>query len=234
MIKVMIVAGRRDGMTHEEYRRYLVENHGPLILSLPALAGDFRHYHYNFPVPGATDTAFSHPLATDVDNCMEASFDSLQAFRGNMARPEYIGQVRPDEDRFAGAAVFHLMTEQPVLEGQRTTDRALYFRRRAADLTREEFQRRWLEGMGAIFNEAGRPAGVAAYLQNHTIAEADMPDGGDPKYYDVIDEFYLDGPGGLAALGAGPAVRAAVRRLEEELLDPSRTRAFVVEAHVNI
>jgi hypothetical protein len=58
MIKMMILAPRRPGLTHAEFRRYVTEVHGPLVRSVTAVAQDIRHYHYNFPVPGAVDTAF--------------------------------------------------------------------------------------------------------------------------------------------------------------------------------
>ena len=235
MIKMMILAPRRPGMTHAEFRKYVTEVHGPLVRSVTAVAQDIRHYHYNFPVQGAVDTAFGHPLAADLDICTEASFDSVQAQKDNMKRPGYMEILRPDEHRFAGeGAVMHYAKEWPVLRGERTLVRVFYYRRRAPGLTRAEFQQRWLAGMRAIFTEDTRPAGVAGYLQNHTVSEAEHEDGDDPKYFDVIDEFFLDAPDDLAALGADPACPAAVRRLETELLDASGTRAFMGETVINI
>jgi hypothetical protein len=235
MIKMMILAPRRAGMTHPEFRKYVTEVHGPLVKSVAAVAQDIRHYHYNFPAPGAVDTAFSHPLADNLDICTEAWFDSVQAQKDNMKRPGYMEILRPDEHRFAGeGALMHYTEEWPVLLGERTLNRVFYYRRRAPGLSRAEFQQRWLEGMRAIFTEDGRPSGVAAYIQNHTVSEAEHPDGDDPRYYDVIDELYLEQPGDLAALRADVAFCGEVRRLENELLDTSRTRAFIGETVVNI
>jgi hypothetical protein len=165
MIKMMILAPRRVGMTHAEFRKYVMEVHGPLVKSVTAVAQDIRHYHYNFPLPGAIDTAFGHPLADYLDIVTEASFDSVEAQKQNMGRPSYMEIVRPDEHRFADGerAVMHYTTEWPVLRGERTLDRAFYFRRRALGLSRDEFQQRWLEGMRAIFDEESRPAGIAGY-----------------------------------------------------------------------
>ena len=232
---MMILAPRREGMTHAEFRRYVTEVHGPLVRSVTAVAQDIRHYHYNFPAPGAVDTAFGHPLADHLDICTEASFDSVQAQKDNMRRPGYMEILRPDEQRFAGeGAAMHYTKEWPVLRGDRTLTRVFYYRRRALGLTRAQFRERWLEGMRAIFTEDARPAGVAGYLQNHTVSEAEHEDGDDPKYFDVIDEFFLEAPSDLAALGADPSTLEAIRRLEADLLDTSRTRAFIGETVVNI
>jgi hypothetical protein len=235
MIKMMILAPRRAGMTHAEFRAYVTDVHGPLVRSVTAVAQDIRHYHYNFAAPRGADTAFGHPLADHLDICTEASFDSVQAQKDNMKRPGYMEILRPDEHRFAGeGAVMHYTKEWPVLRGERTLSRVFYYRRRAPGLSRVEFQQRWLEGMRAIFTEDSRPVGIAGCIQNHTVSEAEHEDGDDSKYFDVIDEFFLDEPDNLAALAGDAATLARVRRLEAELLDMSRTRVFIGETVINI
>jgi hypothetical protein len=236
MIKMMILAPRRTGMNHLEFRKYVTEVHGPLVKSVTAVAADICHYHYNFPVPDAVDTAFSHPVANELDIVTEAWFDSVEAQKENMRRPGYMEILRPDEHRFADGerAITHYAAEWPVLRGERTLNRVFYFRRRTPGLSRVEFQQRWLERMRAIFDEESRPAGIAGYVQNHTISEAEHPDGDNGKYFDVVDEFFIADSGGLASLGSDAAARKAVRRLEEALLDRTRTRAFIGETVINI
>jgi len=236
VIKMMILAPRRTGMTREEFRRYVVDVHGPLVKSVAEVAADIRHYHYNFPVPGASDTAFKHPLADHLDIVIEAYFASIEAQRANMRLPGYVQTVRPDERRFAdrSRAVMHYTKEIPVLRGERTLRRTFYLRRRRLGLSRMEFQQRWLEGMRAIFREERRPAGLAGYVHNQTVSAAEHPDGEDPKYFDVIDEFFLAEPDALDRLTGDPELLAATRRLERELLDVTRTRVFVGETVINI
>lgn len=236
MMKMMILAPRRPGLTHSEFRRYVTEVHGPLVRSVRAVAQDIRHYHYNFPVPGAVDTAFGHPLADHLDIVTEASFESVEAQKANMRRPGYMEILRPDEHRFADGerAVMHYTTERGVLRGEQTLNRVFYMRRRAPGLSRIEFQERWLEGMRRVFSEDAQPAGIAGYLQNHTVSDADHPDGDDPKYFDVIDEFFLQELGDLASLGRDSGLLEEVRRLEDGLLDGGRTRAFIGVTVVNI
>ena len=237
MIKMMILAPRRAGMTHPEFRRYVTEVHGPLVKSVTEVAADIRHYHYNFPIPGAADTAFGHPLASNLDIVTEAWFDSVEAQKANMRIPRYLEIVRPDEHRFADGerAVMHYTQEVSVVEGARTAVRVFYFRRRRPGLPRVEFQRLWLDGMRAVFEGGCRlPAGVTAYVQNHTVSEADHPSGDDPKYFDVVDEFFLTGLDQLRLLGAEETFRGAIRQLEGELMDTSACRAFVGETVLNI
>ena len=80
MVKMMILAPRRDTMTHVQFRDYVINTHGPLVKSIPEVAAGIRRYHYNFPIPGAVDPLFGHPLASDdYDIVTQAWFDSLAA-----------------------------------------------------------------------------------------------------------------------------------------------------------
>ena len=81
----------------------------------------------------------------------------------------------------------------PVLRGERTLEPGVLLpspppgtvpRRVPAALARGDARR--------SSTKTRRPAGVAGYIQNHTVSEAEHPDGDDPKYFDVIDEFFLD------------------------------------------
>jgi hypothetical protein len=176
-------------------------------------------------------------MANHLDIVTEAWFDSVEAQKQNMKLPRYLEIVRPDEHRFAdgGRAVMHYAREVPVLDGERSLVKAFYFRRRRPGLSRIEFQERWLDRFGqALAGNPGCGLALAGYVQNHVVGEAEHPDGADPKYFDVIDELFLTDVERLAVLGDHGASLAAVRRLEEELLDPAATRAFIAETVVSI
>ncbi len=237
MIKLMILAPRRRGMTHSEFRRYVAEIHGPLVRSVEEVAADIHHYHYNFPIAGASDPLFGHPIDGHLDIVTEAWFDSVEAQLRNMEHPRYLQIIRPDEHRFADgeAAVMHYTHEMPVLVGERSRFKLFHLRRRRPGLSRQDFQRQWLERFPRVLLANSEINGViAGYVQNHSVSEAEHPNGEDPKYFDVIDEFFIPDLQKLAALKKHEQSIAEVRRLEDELLDPSRTRAFVAETVVNI
>jgi hypothetical protein len=238
MMKMMILAPRRSGMSHAEFRSYVTEIHGPLVRSVPEVARDIRHYHYNFPVHGAADPAFGHPLADHLDIVTQGWFDSREAQLANMAEPRYLEIVRPDEQRFAGpGAVMHYTHEARVSGGEGLVpgSKIFYFRRRRADLTREEFQQTWRTRFFDVFSANRALPGIAGkYIQNHSLSEAEHPDGGNTKYFDVIDELWLRKPDALERLRDDVGSTAEVQRLEAELLEPAFTRALVTETVVNI
>lgn len=236
MIKMMILAPRRPGMTHTEFRDYVVNVHGPLVKSVTEVAADIRHYHYNFPVPGAADTVLGHPVAP-FDIFTQAWFDNILAHKANMAHPRYIGIVRPDEHRFADGAnaVMHYTHEVEIAPGDLGAYKLFYTRRRKLGLSRADFQAAWRERFPAALHGSEAAARVIRqHIQNLTVAAHELPDGDDPKYFDLFDEFTLDAPDAWAALAADPALVTRIRAVEADLLDPAGTLAFFTQTVRNI
>ena len=96
MVKMMILAPRRETMTHAQFRDYVTNTHGPLVKSIPEVAAGIRRYHYNFPIAGATDELFGYPLASDdYDIVTQAWFDSLAAHRANQSHARYWSVIPP-------------------------------------------------------------------------------------------------------------------------------------------
>jgi hypothetical protein len=119
------------------------------------------------------------------------------------------------------------------------SNKVFYFRRRHPSLTREEFQARWLAEFPHALQAHLTPAsGVARYVQNHVLSEAEHPDGANGKFYDLIDEFFVEPfirqPQPLSAIARDAATLQRVWQVERELLDTRRTRAFVSETVHNI
>jgi EthD domain len=235
-MKMMILAGRKPGMSRAEFRRYVTEVHGPLVKSVPEVARSIHHYHYNFPILGAADTAFNHPSASQLDIVTQGWFDSREAQLAGMAEPKYLAIVRPDEGRFANEveAVMHYTVEVAIVAGATTAIKVFYFRRRRADLSRQQFQAAWRTRFAdALASSSGFAAAASSYVQNHALSEAEHPDGTDPKFFDVIDELRLRGAS-PAALREDAAALAKIQSLEAELCEPSRTLSLVTETVMSI
>jgi hypothetical protein len=235
MIKMMILAPRRVGMSHAEFRRYVTDVHGPLVKSVTEVAADIRRYHYNFPIAGIDISALAMPLAP-LDIITEAWFDSIAAQRRNMEHPRYMQVLRPDEERFADGqrALVHYTTERVVIDGARTAVRLFVLRRRHATLTRADFQDAWQQRMQKVLSAAGLPgSAISCYVQNHTAVEQEHPDGSNARYFDVIDQYFLPDQ---CALGTLPAslVQTAAHKLLLPLLDTTRGAVLLTEVVKNI
>ena len=236
MMKMMILAPRRAGMSHAEFRRYVVDVHGPLVKSIVEVAADIRHYHYNFPVAGAGDRAFGHPVA-ELDIVTQGFFDSREAQLQNMRHPRFMQYLRPDESNFADTAraLMHYTDEHEVWPGSMGPAKLFVMRRRAPGLSRSEFQSRWASEFPPLLEGLPLRGVVTRYVQNYVQAEAHHPEGSSLRYFDLIDEFWLsslDAFDSLAQHGANAA--EPIRRLEAECLQVDRTKAFVAEMVPNI
>jgi len=237
MMKMMILAPRRAGMTHEEFRRYVTEVHGPLVRSVPEVASAIRHYHYNFPVPATHDSLFQHPPASHLDIVTQGWFDSREAQLENMAQPRYLALVRPDEGRFADAAraVMHYTQERVIHDGPAGLRRLFYFRRRRAGISREQMQAAWHARFGRrLAALTGFEHVVSRYVQNHVMPESDHPDGTHEKYFDLIDEIHLRDGLDIGQLAGNLRELADLRAVESQWLDVQRTRHLHTETVLNI
>lgn len=103
MFKAMILLARRDDMTVETFRTWLIDEHAPLAAQLPGL----RRLVYNL-VDEGRDTA-------NVDGIAELWFDSREAFEAAYAT-EVGRAVAADSLAHVLSRTRVLVTERPIVE----------------------------------------------------------------------------------------------------------------------
>jgi len=98
VVKVIVLLPRRDGMSREEFARYIEEQHGPLVTKLPGL----RRLVINHVLPDLNGP----PPAYDA--VAEDWFDDLAAMGAAFASPE--GQaVQADAPNFLDVTRLQVM-----------------------------------------------------------------------------------------------------------------------------
>ena len=110
--------------------------------------------------------------------------------------------------------------------------------RRLPTLTREEFQRYWLEQHGPLVRSHAKALAIRRYVQTHTLdgptnAMLQASRGG-PDAYDGVAELWWDSPEALAAATSTPEGRAAGTALledERRFIDLVRSPLFVTVEH---
>jgi uncharacterized protein (TIGR02118 family) len=96
MVKLIACARRKPGITRDEFSRYWLENHGPLVRSVPEFMRHVRRYVQCHIVSD------SGPLgaSSDCDGVAELWFDNLEGLRQAFNEPRYLEIIRPDELKF--------------------------------------------------------------------------------------------------------------------------------------
>jgi len=110
--------------------------------------------------------------------------------------------------------------------------------RRLSRLSREEFQRYWLESHGPLVRELAPALGVKRYVQVHTVtsafSEAMSRHRGAPDDFDGVAELWWDSVDDFARAGTTREGRDAGRRLledEKRFIDLTRSPIWFGEEH---
>ena len=115
----------------------------------------------------------------------------------------------------------------------------VYCVRKQVGLSREAFERYWLEQHGPLVRRLADTLGARKYVQSHTIQpqlnEAILKSRGLSEPYDGITELWWDDLASYQASANSPAAREARRALLEDeatFIDFSHSRIFLTEEHV--
>lgn len=109
MIKLIICATRKAGVSREAFDRYWGENHGPLVKSVPEFARHVRKYVQCHLVKGAVPFG----IAGAYDGVAELWFDSVEDAAAAFREPQYLAIIRADELKFVdGRKCISFVTEE--------------------------------------------------------------------------------------------------------------------------
>jgi uncharacterized protein (TIGR02118 family) len=97
MVKLIICATRKPGMSHEEFSKYWRETHGPLVKSVTEFSRHIRRYVQCHLV----NTAVPFGIAGEYDGIAELWFDSVESAAAAFQEPKYLEIIRADERKFA-------------------------------------------------------------------------------------------------------------------------------------
>jgi uncharacterized protein (TIGR02118 family) len=100
MIAMIACAKRRVGMSPAEFNRYWIEDHAPLVRSVPEVMRHVRKYvqFHSDPDVGKGDSPFGGSAA--YDGVGELWFDSRESMKKAFEEPRYFEVIRPDELKF--------------------------------------------------------------------------------------------------------------------------------------
>jgi len=97
MVKLIVCAKSKPGISHEEFARYWRENHGPLVKGVPEFIRHVRRYVQCHIVSNSAPLGAS----SEYDGVAELWFDSVDELNKAFSEPRYLELIRPDELKFA-------------------------------------------------------------------------------------------------------------------------------------
>lgn len=112
MVKLIVCAKRKPGISHEEFARYWRENHGPLVKGVPEFIRHVRRYVQCHILSNSAPLG----VGSDYDGVAELWFDSIDELNKAFSEPRYLELIRPDELKFAdlGNCVSFVTEEVPI------------------------------------------------------------------------------------------------------------------------
>jgi uncharacterized protein (TIGR02118 family) len=96
MIKLIICATRKAGVSHEEFDAYWRDQHGPLVKSVTEFARHVRRYVQCH----LSETTVPFGIAGSYDGVAELWFDTVEEAAIAFKEPKYLEIIRPDELKF--------------------------------------------------------------------------------------------------------------------------------------
>ncbi len=120
MIKLVYSVRRRPEMSHEDFSRYWLEQHGPLVRSLAGVLGTSKYIQSHTTAPDINQMMTEmRGLAEPFDGITELWWESAERLTEALSSPEgqeASARLAEDEAKFidfAGSSVF--LTEEHVI-----------------------------------------------------------------------------------------------------------------------
>lgn len=240
MLKLIIGGRRRAGMTHRDYSRYLIQNHGATVAHNPGFMSRYLQNHVLDSVYGTREAGWVP--GPDFDSFSEINFADGAAFARSIADPYYRDEIQPDELNFVcHSAIVLLATRVEEVAVAAPGDGPFKLMRFVASngaASAEAVDHAWAEEAGRI---AGHPA-LGSFIRRMTrsISIAGHPDADLPPHFIAnaplssfagVESLWFDGKDGWDAMDIYRAVIEEPQSHLTGLLDRRLEALFVVEEH---
>lgn len=234
MMKFMLCNRRLDGMSQEEFNYQWGVVHVAIMVTTPSAMQVFRRYVQGYALSQVDDELLAYPRSEAAwDGFATLSFESMDAFMGSLAEPDYVDRAKPHV--FSAPEMVAQLTGEDVLHDaldlpEERAVKLVHFLKRRDDVTLEEFHRRWREDHARVV--LAEPDLVRRYVQNPALNfDADTFSGtpygqGAFTLYAGVEELWLDGAGGLEAFSEH--LRDPLRASADAFADPDASFTVVV------
>lgn len=189
--RLVFVLYRRPEMSREEFQRYWIETHAPLVAGVADVLGITRYQQVHTVKEDPTRTAPAF------DGVAELWFDPSLATGTRDEQRAAGALLLEDEARFIdlAASPIWLGEEHTMIDGPKGGLRSTSAVRRKAGTTREEFRHHWAEVHAPLALAHPDVFGITRYVQVHAPDDAESyppaATRGAPAPFDGLAEVYV-------------------------------------------
>jgi len=219
MLKFMLAAQRKPGMTRERYFYEWGIIHVSLMLQTPSVMDSFRRYVQHYSVDGIDNDMLIYPLSPmDWDNMADHVVDDYEAIGGPFAAEDYPNRMQPHKfgsDNFAVELLsWETLYEEPGFYAGGV--KLIHWLRKRPGLTADEFNARWREHGHKMLEVV--PEGLIRKLvidssvpMDPAVFKGTLFEYGHVGHYAGVEEIWFRNVDDLATLGRDPELRKALR-----------------------
>jgi EthD domain len=225
-MKFILAARRKPEDTQEKYFYEWGIIHVALMITNPSTQRVFKRYAQHYTINGVPNELLWHPLSPMAwDNMADHWLDKFEDLGASVHSAVYITRMLPHKFGDPNFAV-ELTGGRVMFEAadfQNGGVKLIHFLKRSADISQEEFDRRWQDEHAPLVLEALRPlGGLRKYVQNPTlpldpqIFKGTLFEAGGIGQHGGIEEYWFNGLDDLKRLrqdSAWERIKASDARL---------------------
>jgi hypothetical protein len=230
VIKLIVVARRRAGMSHEEYLRYFEHVHAAKLLKGGT---DILKHMSAYVQNHVLDAVCGVEGGLIYDSVSELWFENVQSLQRTMTHPYALATVRPDEKNFSDqSSLIVFMTEEEhisVAAPRNSSIKLMQFIHRYAGMDRNVFVDRWRTASLEMTQCEELSGIVRRYVRSYPVPTA--PDAGDAagSPCDGVDSLWFDRGAHLNGLQAYARWAQRIAMEKGPFIDAERSFSLLVE-----
>jgi EthD domain len=229
MLKIMVAARRRAGMSREEHLRYFERVHGAKVLGANGtVLKNLSKYTQNH----VFDAIYNGNLGSEFDSVGELWFADGGALQAVMSDPYTLECIRPDESNFSDSTTLlvSMVAEEGVAvrEPRNSNTKLMQFIYRPADIDSGTFVQRWRDSSALLAQDPQLSDKVRHFVRNHPLPAPPGAPSAPGNACDGINSVWIDRGDPLGTSQAYHRSLAAAEVAVGPFMD--RTRSFLLFA----
>jgi EthD domain len=242
MMKFILAARRKPQDTQERYFYEWGIIHVALMITTPSVMRSFKRYAQHYSVQGVVSDSLIYPLSPmGWDNMADHWVEDIESLVLPFKSADYCERMQPHSFGDSNFAL-ELTSSHPIYEAPGFKSggiKLVHFLKRRAELSQEEFVRRWRSEYAPVVVKPMQRLGVLRKYQqnpqlslNPAIFKGTLFERGGVGLYGGIEEIWLNSLHDLTVLRNDPEAYAKIRAVASPIVAEEGTFSMVTTERV--